>query len=117
MRDERRTLRARTFDEVAELYDQARPDHPEQLFDDLFALAEIPPGTSRILEVGCGTGQATRPLARRGCRVVCVEPGPNLVLIARKKMAEFPRVTIVNSRFEDFDAAGAIFDMVLAVTS
>lgn len=117
MRDERRTLRAQTFDEVAELYDQARPDHPEQLFDDLFALAEIPPGKSQILEVGCGTGQATRPLARRGCRVVCVEPGPHLVRIARRNMAEFPRVTIVNSRFEDFDAAGAIFDMVLAVTS
>lgn len=117
MRDERRTLRAQTFDEVADLYDQARPDHPEQLFDDLFALAEISPEKSRILEIGCGTGQASRPLARRGCRVVCLEPGPNLVRIARRNMAEFPRVTIVNSRFEDFDEAGPPFDMVLAVTS
>jgi ubiquinone/menaquinone biosynthesis C-methylase UbiE len=72
MNEERRILRARTFDEVAELYDQARRGYPEQLFDDLFALAKIPPDKSHILEVGCGTGQATCSLARRGCHVVCV---------------------------------------------
>lgn len=117
MNEERRILRARTFDEVAELYDQARRGYPEQLFDDLFALAEIPPDKSHILEVGCGTGQATCSLARRGCRVVCVEPGPNLVRIARRNMAEFPRVAIVNARFEDFDPAGDAFNMVFAATS
>jgi SAM-dependent methyltransferase len=32
-------------------------------------------------------------------------------------MAEFPRVAIVNARFEDFDPAGDAFDMVFAATS
>jgi SAM-dependent methyltransferase len=117
MNEERRTLRARTFDEVAELYDRARRGYPEQLFDDLFALAGMSPETSSVLEVGCGTGQATRPLAERGCRVVCVELGPNLARIARRNMAEFPRVTVVNERFEDFDPVGATFDMVFAATA
>ena len=39
MNDERRSLRAITFDEVAELYDRGRIGPPEQLFDDLFTLA------------------------------------------------------------------------------
>ena len=41
MNDDRRILRASTFDEVAELYDRSRIGPPEQLFDDLFTLAEI----------------------------------------------------------------------------
>ena len=31
----------RTFDHDAELYDQARPDYPDQIFDDLFALGAL----------------------------------------------------------------------------
>ncbi len=113
----RRTARARTFDEIPELYDRARRPHPEQLFDDLFALARMDPASTNILEVGCGTGQATLPLARRGCGVVCVEMGENLARVARRKLAPFPRVEIVNARFEDWDSKGAAFDLVLAVNS
>jgi SAM-dependent methyltransferase len=51
------TLRE-TFDEAPGLYDRVRPGYPEELFDDLERLAGLRPG-SRVLELGCGTGQAT----------------------------------------------------------
>ncbi|HTS49071.1 MAG TPA: class I SAM-dependent methyltransferase [Bryobacteraceae bacterium] len=113
----RRLARARTFDEIAELYDQARRGYPEQLFDDLFKLAGTEPSRANVLEIGCGTGQATLPLARRGCNVLCIEMGPNLAQVARGKLAQFPRVEIVNARFEDWDAGGAVFDVVFAANS
>jgi SAM-dependent methyltransferase len=116
MNNERRLQRARVFDEIAELYDQARRDPPDQLFTNLFALAGIEPAGASVLEIGCGTGQATLPLARRGCRVVCVEMGANLARIARRKLSPFTGVEIVNVRFEDWEPNG-VFDMVLAVTS
>jgi SAM-dependent methyltransferase len=64
-------LRA-TFDESPELYDRSRLTAPSQVFDDLVALAGLVPG-SRIVEIGCGTGQATLPLAERGLEIVGVE--------------------------------------------
>jgi hypothetical protein len=46
--------------EVAGLYDRARPGYPAALIDDLVNWAQ--PG-ARALEVGAGTGKATRLLA------------------------------------------------------
>jgi SAM-dependent methyltransferase len=117
MDDERRSARARTFDEIAELYDRVRGSYPEELFDDLFTLAEIAPADAEVLEIGCGTGQATLPLARSGCRIVCVEMGANLAHIARHKLTHFPRVSVETASFEDWDPRGATFNMVFAATS
>jgi SAM-dependent methyltransferase len=117
MDDEIRLQRARTFDKVAELYDRARPEVPHQLLSDVFVHAGIEPADAEMLEIGCGTGQATLALARRGCRVVGVEMGANLARIARRKLAEFPRVTIVNARFEGWEPTGATFDIVFAASS
>jgi 16S rRNA A1518/A1519 N6-dimethyltransferase RsmA/KsgA/DIM1 with predicted DNA glycosylase/AP lyase activity len=40
-----------------------------------------------LLEIGCGTGKATAPLARRGFPVTCVELGAQLAAVARRELA------------------------------
>ncbi len=117
MTEEIRVQRARIFEEIADLYDRARPQRRDQLFDDLFAQAAMEPSGKDVLEIGCGTGQATLPLARHGCNLAGVEMGENLARIARSKMAQYPNARIVTGRFEDWDPRGAIFDMVFAATS
>jgi SAM-dependent methyltransferase len=118
MDEHERLKRARTFDEIAELYDRARPYYREELFDDLFRLSGIAPETARILEIGSGSGRATEPLARRGCEVVCVELGSNLARIATERLARFPRVAVINANFEHWEDPDArAFDMVFAATS
>ena len=106
-------LRA-TFEEVPELYDRARPSYPEEIFTDLVRLARLGDG-ARILEVGCGTGKATVALAERGFEVVCVELGEQLAAVARRNVARFPRVRVVNAPFETWDESG--FDAVVAFTA
>lgn len=114
----RRLLLRSTFDTAADRYDVARPQYPSALFDDLVALAGLVPGRSRLLEVGCGTGLATVPLAARGFSISCVELGPSLAAIARARLAEYPDVSVSVGTFEDWPVADdGSFDLVYAATS
>jgi len=111
---ERHRLRE-TFEEVPELYDRARPSYPTELFDDLVELCALSPG-ARVLELGPGTGKATRSLAERGFQVVGVELGEGLAAVARRNLAGFPNVEIVSSRFEQWETDER-FDAVVAFTA
>jgi SAM-dependent methyltransferase len=111
-----RELLRSTFDQAAELYDRVRPGYPAALFDDLAELTGIGPGT-RVLEIGPGTGQATLPLAERGCQVVAVELGPDLAAVARRNLASFPSVEVVTAAFEEWPLPVEPFDLVVAATA
>jgi SAM-dependent methyltransferase len=104
-----------TFNEDAERYDRARPRYPVQMFDDL-AASGIAPG-ARVLEIGCGTGQATVPLAERGYRIVAVELGPEMATVARRNLAGFDSVKVVTAAFEDWPLPDEPFDVVFSATA
>ncbi|WBB52055.1 class I SAM-dependent methyltransferase [Verrucosispora sp. WMMD573] len=109
---------ATTFDTAAELYEQARPGYPEPLFVDLAATTGLVTGPARVLEIGTGTGQATRGLLARGWQVVTLEPGRELAAVARRVLAGRGDVRVVVSPFERWEAGDlAPFDLVFAATS
>jgi SAM-dependent methyltransferase len=108
--------RAKLFNEVPALYEQVRPSYPDDLFADLVAVTGVDSASS-ILEIGCGTGQATRSLAQLGCDVTAIEPGVELADIARQRTARFSNVAIETSTFEEWDHQDRRFDLVVAASS
>jgi SAM-dependent methyltransferase len=116
MADGDRRHLGRVFDEVAELYDRVRPAYPDALFADLAAITALDE-RSAVLEVGCGTGQATRSLAARADTVTAVEPGAGMAALARQRLAGHDNVSIEESGFEDWDDAGRRFDLLVAASS
>jgi SAM-dependent methyltransferase len=110
------TRRPESFNEVAALYDQARPLYPQAVIDDLFALTAAQAG-GHVLEIGCGTGQMTVPLAERGLRITALEPGADLAAIARTKLAAYPDAEVVQRRFEDYELPPEPFDLVVSATA
>jgi SAM-dependent methyltransferase len=114
--DDRTRLRT-TFDSAADRYQSARPDYPDALYDALADLAGLRAG-DRLLEVGCATGKATAPLARRGFAITCVELGPDLVAAARRNLAAFGQVVVIEGAFESWrPPGGERFDLVFAATA
>jgi SAM-dependent methyltransferase len=115
MTDQRR-LRM-TFDSAADLYQRARPEYPEQLYEAMITAVGLD-ADDRLLEIGCASGKATLPLARRGLRITCVEPGAALAAVGRRNLATFPEVDVVQSTFEDIDPSEhEPFDLVFAATA
>jgi SAM-dependent methyltransferase len=101
---ERERLR-RTFDAVARDYQDARPEYPPELYRALLSLTGVRPGTDALCEVGCASGKATLPLARQGFAITAVELGAALAAQARRNLAPFDRVTVINADFETWQPA------------
>jgi SAM-dependent methyltransferase len=106
----------RVFDEVPQLYDRVRPGYPDELFADFGAITGLDERSS-VLEVGCGTGQATRSLAALGCSVTAIEPGADMAAVARQRLATFGNVNVETSTFEEWDDRGRRFHVLVAASA
>ncbi|MFW5655659.1 MAG: class I SAM-dependent methyltransferase, partial [Roseicyclus sp.] len=76
----------------------------------LAAIATVPGGVSRILDVGSGTGANARGLIERGYEVACVSPSVQMNAMARAKLP--PGTVVADARFEDFTSEER-FDLCL----
>jgi SAM-dependent methyltransferase len=99
------------FGEVAELYDEYRPAYPEVAFESLMEFAGLKAG-DRALEVGCGTGRATVPLANRGLLVTALEPSPEMAQVARRNTAGLSGVLVEETSFESWRLPSQPFALV-----
>jgi len=92
-------VNGRLFGTVAGRYDEVRPGYSEALAEAVMAYAGTP---ERIVEVGAGTGKATRSFARYGVDMTCLEPDPAMAAVLRERMAAQPHVEVVEMSFEDW---------------
>ncbi|SFS39777.1 class I SAM-dependent methyltransferase [Saccharopolyspora flava] len=111
--NDRERLRS-VFGQDAERYDRCRPGYPSQLFDVL--TAAVGEG-ARVLEIGCGTGQATVPLAGRGFALTALDRSEEMVKLAREHLAGYPSARVVVEDFESWELPPVGFDLVVAATS
>jgi SAM-dependent methyltransferase len=99
---------AESFGTDPERYDRTRPAYPDAMVDRIVSAS---PGPD-VLDVGCGTGTASRQFQAAGCTVLGVEPDARMADVARRRGLEVEVAT-----FETWDAAGRDFDAVAAGTA
>ena len=104
-----------TFDTVASVYDEVRPGYPDELATDVLDLSGMD-RSGKVLEVGCGTGQASRLFATLGCEMTCLDIGQDLIEVSRARLSGYKHVRFVLCSFEDWDSASK-FDLVISATA
>ncbi len=87
------------FGKVASLYDKSRVTYPKQLIDDIITYSKINLN-GKIVDVGCGTGQATLPFAEKGYQITGLDISKELITIAKKKCSPFKTAQFKLSSFE-----------------
>lgn len=98
---------------MAASYEALRPELPEDVFAEVRGLARLTADSSAV-EIGAGTGQATRRLASLGASVVALEPGPALAQLAGQRLGAFPTVEVIQASFEDWEPADREFNALVA---
>lgn len=106
---------ALAFNRAAAGYQSGRPDYPEELFSELINAAGLRPD-DHLVEIGCGPGKATVPLATRGFPITALEPGPDLAEQARINLAG-TRTEVITTTFEDWQPERSDYALVYAATA
>ena len=99
--------RALSFGSVAEAYERYRPGYPAELVDEVLAYAAGPIRTA--LEIGAGTGKATRAFAVRGIAVTATDPDP--AMLDQLRLHTPGEVTVLQATLEDLRLTQT-FDLV-----
>jgi len=99
-------------------YERARPDYHPRVYDILTSRCGLGPGTA-TLEIGPGTGLATRRLVNLGAEpLVAVEPDERLAsFLADRLRAEGRAIELHVGKFEDVELPPTSFDLVVSATT
>jgi SAM-dependent methyltransferase len=103
------------FGKDPDTYDRARPGHPEQVYEILVERCGLGPGTG-VVEVGPGTGQATRRLLELGASpLVAIEPNAELARYLAGSVGDRAEVRV--TPLEDAELQPESFDLAAAASS
>jgi SAM-dependent methyltransferase len=99
---------SRSFELVAGLYEQARPEYPQEAVEWVAAKLELG-RDSTIADLGAGTGKLTRALLVTGARVIAIEPGDAMRAELERAL---PEVAALRGAAEDIPLADASVDCI-----
>ncbi|WBW97783.1 class I SAM-dependent methyltransferase [Oceanirhabdus sp. W0125-5] len=105
-----------TFNEDVKNYDQWRPTYCKELFHDIIQYSKLNQN-KKAVEVGIGTGQATKPFLMTGCDVTAIELGKDLAEYSKEKFKEYEKFRVLNTSFEDFQCNDNTFDILYSATA
>lgn len=111
----RNRLLGRMWDRRARSWDHGGSVGLERVVDAVLKVAEVHGGTVAV-DLGCGTGQLSLPLARKGAYVTAVDLSPAMVRRLEEKAtsAELDNIVGVVSSVEAFDLPPGSVDLVVS---
>lgn len=104
---------SKQFDKVADTYDLYRPSYPDALINKIIELSDIDE-TSKLLEIGAGSGKATELFVNKDFNIHCIEQGVKLVEEGIKKFEASDQVSFECVAFQDWDINENAYDLAFS---
>lgn len=103
------------FDNNVLYYEKYRPTYGIRIFEDIIEYSNIN-SSSKLIEIGCGTGHATTPFLKTGAKLTAIEIGKNLANFTKNKFLDYSNLEVINTKFEDFIATEEV-DLIFSATA
>ena len=101
------------FSGKADVYSKSRPSYPNEYIDYLLSVNSLNE-TSRVADIGSGTGILTRQLLERGVSVLAVEPNDDMRTKAEQNLQQFEHFTSIKGSAEETTLPNNSVDLVIA---
>ncbi len=104
------------FQNIIDDYETARPGYPADLYRDIVEYAGLHED-AKILEIGAGPGQATDFFVKSRYDITSLEITEKQTRYLNEKYTDFPNFHGVCAKFEDFESASNLYDLVFSATA
>jgi len=104
-----------TFTRNARLYNEMRPKYDRSILDNIKKYVKLDE-TSEILEIGCGTGQATELFIPTKAKIHCIDIGKELIKICNHKYSKYDNIEFEVFQYEEYQSQ-LKFDLVFSATA
>lgn len=82
-----------------------------------YLMSQVPEQCRQILEIGCGTGEFSRLLARRAGQVLAIDLSPQMIRLARARSKLYPNIDFVVGDVMACEFADNQFDCIATLTT
>jgi cyclopropane fatty-acyl-phospholipid synthase-like methyltransferase len=104
-----------TFDTNAAQYEKSRPKYPKILFDIINSYIHLDE-SNNVLEIGCGTGQATELFVNTKAKIHCIDIGESLLNVCRNKYSDQKNISFEANKYETFNSTSK-YDLIFSATA
>ncbi|MBD2360133.1 class I SAM-dependent methyltransferase [Anabaena minutissima FACHB-250] len=102
------------FDRIA-LHDQERWDHNNHYHK--FVLQQLPKHCQTVLDIGCGTGEFSRIVAKTSERVVSIDLSPNMIEVAKQRSQQYTNIDFQVADILQWDIPVEKFDAIVSIAT
>lgn len=102
-----------SFSAISKNYDKYRLDYPLKLIADVILYTKIKK-SSNILEIGTGTGIASKYFLEKGFNLTMLDISKELMQVAKKKLKSYKNTNYIISSFEKAKLPSSNFDLIFS---
>ncbi len=104
------------FNNVVEKYEKYRPQYNDEVYEEIFSYSNLA-NKDKVVEIGCGTGQATKAFLDFNCDVTALEIGNELAKYTMEKYQNHGNFNVINTPFEEFQGPNNHYDLIYSATA